>query len=84
MAVNECGMRDPDTSSSGERFMVELTATAQVSLESILGSPHYLRWASALQPNVTADPLWRVSAYRLSSYLGDMAWDDARALWLTG
>jgi four helix bundle protein len=53
-------------------------------LESILGSPHYLRWASTLQPDVTADPLWRVSAYRLSSYLGDMAWDDARVLWGNG
>ena len=29
---------------------------------------------------ITSDVLWKVQAYRLAEYLGDLAWDDATAL----
>jgi len=50
-------------------------------LESVLRSPNYLKWAAAMPPEVSADPLWRLSAYRLGVYLGDLAWADSRLLW---
>jgi four helix bundle protein len=51
---------------------------------SLLQSEDYRRWASALNSDITADPLWCVSAYRLGLFAGDMAWDDAGVVWRNG
>ncbi len=37
----------------------------------------YLRWEEIISPRFRADALWRMSAYRYTTYLSDLAWDDA-------
>ena len=64
--------------------MVEQATYSVGSLESVLRSPNYLQWAAGIPPEVSADPLWRVSAYRLGLYIGDLAWADSHLLWRNG
>ena len=37
-------------------------------------------WEEAVPDAIRADPLWRMTVYRLALYLGDLAWDDATDL----
>jgi four helix bundle protein len=40
----------------------------------------YDEWLSDLPRAITGDALWKVEAYRLSLFLGDLAWPDATKL----
>jgi len=53
-------------------------------MSSALASQDFRRWAITVPNEVTADPLWRLSAYRLGSFLGNLAWDDANVLFRNG
>ena len=37
-------------------------------------------WVARVEAELSGDPLWRMSAYRLAAYLGYASWWDARAL----
>ena len=37
---------------------------------------NYEEWAATVPEAITSDPLWRMKVYRLSLFLGDLAWDD--------
>jgi four helix bundle protein len=40
----------------------------------------YEEWAAGVPEAITADSLWRMKAYRLSLFLGDLAWEDIAGL----
>jgi four helix bundle protein len=40
----------------------------------------YQAWERTVPESVTGDVLWRIQAYRLAEYLGDLAWQDASTL----
>jgi hypothetical protein len=42
--------------------------------------PSFESWESAADDEQRADPLWRMTAYRLAAYALEIGWDDARAL----
>jgi len=41
---------------------------------------NYAEWEAALPAEIKADSLWKMTAYRLALFLGDIAWEDVRAL----
>jgi four helix bundle protein len=42
--------------------------------------PSFDAWEAAADDSCRADPLWRMTAYRLSVYMLEAGWEDARAL----
>ena len=54
--------------------------TTANALHPTLTSEAYRRWCGTLTLEVTGDPLWRMSVYRLSLFILDLAWDDANTL----
>src|SRR5215216_6995852 len=40
----------------------------------------YDEWAATVPEAITSDAIWRMKVYRLSLYLGDLAWDDVTRL----
>jgi len=40
----------------------------------------YEEWEVGVPEEITADPLWKIKAYRLSLFLWDLAWSDATRL----
>lgn len=40
----------------------------------------YEGWAATVPQTITGDPVWRVQAYRLALFVGDLAWRDATCL----
>lgn len=40
----------------------------------------FSEWQATVPAVIRADSLWRVEAYRLSLFLSDLAWDDAKLL----
>ena len=41
---------------------------------------NYTEWLPIVPPEITADPLWRVTAYRLALFAADIAWHDVTKL----
>lgn len=41
---------------------------------------NYTSWLQQLPEEITADPLWRVEAYRLALFAADLGWHDATKL----
>ncbi len=37
-------------------------------------------WLAELPDTITSDPLWKMKAYRLATFLGDLAWHDTAKL----
>jgi len=42
--------------------------------------PGFAEWVKGVPDEIRADSLWRLAAYRLALYLGDLAWEDAARL----
>ena len=40
----------------------------------------YEQWERSVPPDIRADTLWRIEAYRLSLFLSDLTFDDAKVL----
>jgi four helix bundle protein len=40
----------------------------------------YRTWVASVTHEITGDPLWRMSVYRLALFALDLAWQDAKAL----
>jgi len=40
----------------------------------------YDEWAATVPEAITSDSLWRMKVYRLSLFLGDLAWEDVSRL----
>ncbi len=40
----------------------------------------YDEWAATVPEAITSDSLWRMKVYRLSLFLGDLAWEDTSLL----
>src|SRR5215218_3219092 len=40
----------------------------------------YDEWAATVPDAITSDAIWRMKVYRLSLYLGDLAWEDVTRL----
>ena len=38
------------------------------------------RWEATLPIEITSDPIWRNTAYRLATFLSDYVWDDITRL----
>jgi four helix bundle protein len=43
-------------------------------------TPSFESWESAADEEQRADPLWRMTAYRIAVYALEIGWDDARVL----
>jgi four helix bundle protein len=41
---------------------------------------NYQEWEKSVSATITADSLWKMEAYRLSLFAGDLAWEDATKL----
>ncbi len=41
---------------------------------------NYRQWTLTIPQTITNDPLWTVTAYRLSLFLGDICWQDVTKL----
>ena len=41
---------------------------------------NYAEWLPEVFPEITNDPLWKMEVYRLSLFLGDIAWIDTEKL----
>ena len=41
---------------------------------------NYQEWEKSVPATITADSLWKMEAYRLSLFAGDLAWEDATKL----
>ena len=41
---------------------------------------NYTEWEATIPKEIKADSLWKMTAYRLASFLGDIAWRDTRTL----
>lgn len=41
---------------------------------------NYAEWLPEVLPEITNDPLWKMKVYRLSLFLGDIAWIDTEKL----
>jgi hypothetical protein len=41
---------------------------------------NYDEWLKTVPPELTDDPLWRMEAYRLAVFAGDLAWTDVTKL----
>ncbi|MCL4507664.1 MAG: four helix bundle protein [Chloroflexi bacterium] len=41
---------------------------------------NYAEWEQGIPPSITSDSLWKMSAYRLSLFLGEIGWYDATRL----
>ena len=40
----------------------------------------YEQWERDVHPSIKGDPIWRVKAYRLARFIGDLAWPDVSRL----
>jgi hypothetical protein len=40
----------------------------------------FSEWLVTVPETITDDPLWRIKAYRLALFLGDLAWHDVTKL----
>jgi four helix bundle protein len=53
------------------------------SFETLWGvsrTPPFEEWEAAADDGLRADPLWRMTAYRLAVYLLQVGWEDARTM----
>ncbi len=41
---------------------------------------NYQEWERSVPTTITGDSLWKMEAYRLSLFAGDLAWEDATKL----
>jgi hypothetical protein len=44
------------------------------------GAMNYQEWEKSVPASITGDSLWKMEAYRLSLFAGDLAWEDATKL----
>jgi hypothetical protein len=43
----------------------------------------YQEWEKSVPADITGDVLWKLRAYRLALFVGDLAWSDVTKLLLT-
>jgi four helix bundle protein len=54
---------------------------ARMQLDTLVDqTPSFESWEATVDAEQRADPLWRMSAYRLALYALDTGWEDARKL----
>jgi four helix bundle protein len=46
----------------------------------MITDPTFEEWEARIADSRTSDPLWRMAAYRLASYVLEIGWADAKAL----
>ena len=44
---------------------------------------NYEEWLGSVPIEITGDPLWKVEAYRLALFVGELGWHDVTKLLLT-
>jgi hypothetical protein len=52
-----------------------------VKLGELMSYQSYADWEQSVSPFIKGDLLWKMEAYRLALFLGDIAWHDVTKLY---